>query len=45
MQLTEEETLIHQMHAEGKPASVVARVVGLTRRTGYKALGRQEQAG
>ena len=45
MQLTEEETSTHQLHAEGKPAAAVARVVGVTRRTGYKALARQEQAG
>jgi DNA invertase Pin-like site-specific DNA recombinase len=46
VRLTEEkEALIQQLHAEGKPFAAIARMVHLTRRTAYKALTRQEQAG
>src|SRR5262245_4423822 len=46
VRLTEEkEALILQLHAEGKPVAAIARMVHLTRRTVYKALARQEQAG
>jgi DNA invertase Pin-like site-specific DNA recombinase len=39
VRLTEEkETLIRRLHAEGKPVAAIARLVGLTRRTVYKAL-------
>jgi hypothetical protein len=30
---------IGQIHAEGKPAAAIARMVGLTRKTVYKAIG------
>ncbi len=44
VKLTEEkEALIRQLHGEGKPVAAIARMVGLTRRTVYKALERQEQ--
>jgi hypothetical protein len=40
IKLTEEkEMLIHQLHAEGKPVAAIARMVGLTRKTMYRALG------
>jgi len=35
----------HQEGREGKPGAAIARMVHLTRRTVYKALARQEQAG
>jgi DNA invertase Pin-like site-specific DNA recombinase len=35
----EKEMLIHQLHAEGKPVAAIARMVGLTRKTVYKAIG------
>ena len=42
IRLTEEkEKLIRQLHAEGKPKAVIARLVGLTRKTVYAALKRQ----
>lgn len=44
MKLTEEkEALIRQPHGEGKPVAALARMVGLTRKTVYTALERQEQ--
>jgi DNA invertase Pin-like site-specific DNA recombinase len=45
IKLTEEkEALIGQLHAEGKPVAAIARMVGLTRKTVYKALRGQEAA-
>ena len=42
IRLTEEkETLIRQLHSEGKPVAAIARLVGLTRKTVYAALKRQ----
>lgn len=42
IKLTEEkERLIHQLHGEGKPVASIARLVGLTRKTVYRALDRQ----
>jgi hypothetical protein len=42
IRLTEEkETLIRQLHAEGKPKAVIARLVGLTPKTVDVALKRQ----
>ena len=42
IKLTEEkEKLIRQLHAEGKPKAVIARLVGLTRKTVYAALRRK----
>ncbi len=39
IKLTEEkETLIRQLHAEGKPVAAIARMVGLTRKTVYKVI-------
>jgi DNA invertase Pin-like site-specific DNA recombinase len=39
VRLTEEkETLIHQLYSEGKPVAAIARLVGLTRKTVYRAL-------
>jgi IS30 family transposase len=40
----EKEMLIHQLHAEGKPVAAIARMVGLTRKTVYKAIRGQEEA-
>ena len=41
VRLTEEkEALVRQLHAESKPVAAIARMVGLTRRTVYKALKR-----
>jgi hypothetical protein len=34
--------LIHQLHAEGKPGAAIARLVGLTRKTVYKAIAGTE---
>jgi DNA-binding phage protein len=34
----EKEALTRQLHAEGKPISVIARLVGLSRKRDYKAL-------
>jgi DNA invertase Pin-like site-specific DNA recombinase len=46
VRLTEEkETLIHQLHSEGKPVAVIARLVGLTRKTVYRALARRVAPG
>jgi hypothetical protein len=36
--------LIGQLHAEGKPVAAIARMVGLTRKTVYRAIRGQEQA-
>ena len=36
--------LIGQLHAEGKPVAAIARMVGLTRKTVYKAIRGQEEA-
>jgi DNA invertase Pin-like site-specific DNA recombinase len=45
IKLTEEkEALIGQLHAEGKPVAAIARMVGLTRKTVYKAIGQQQAA-
>jgi DNA invertase Pin-like site-specific DNA recombinase len=45
IKLTEEkEALIQQLHAEGKPVAAIARMVGLTRKTVYKAIGGREEA-
>jgi DNA invertase Pin-like site-specific DNA recombinase len=45
IKLTEEkETLIRQLHAEGKPVAAIARMVGLTRKTVYKAIQPHEDA-
>jgi len=45
IKLTEEkEALIGQLHAEGKPVAAIARMVGLTRKTVYKAIRGQEAA-
>ena len=39
IKLTEEkEMLIGQLHAEGKPVAAIARMVGLTRKTVYRAI-------
>ncbi len=35
----EKETAIRQLHSEGKPIAEIARVVGLSRPTVYKAIG------
>jgi DNA invertase Pin-like site-specific DNA recombinase len=44
IKLTEEkEALIRQLHAEGKPVAAIARMVGLTRKTVYKAIGAQNK--
>lgn len=37
----EKENLIQQLHSEGKPVAAIARMVGLTRKTIYRALGRE----
>ncbi len=43
IKLTEEkEMLIQQLHAEGKPVAAIARMVGLTRKTVYRAIKRDE---
>ena len=34
----EKEALIRQLHTEAKPVSAIARMVGLTRKTVYRAL-------
>jgi len=38
----EKEALIHQLHVEGKPVAAIARMVGLTRKTLYRAIKRDE---
>lgn len=38
----EKEALIGQLHAEGKPVAAIARMVGLTRKTVYRAIKRGE---
>ncbi|MBM4128098.1 MAG: helix-turn-helix domain-containing protein [Nitrospira sp.] len=39
IKLTEEkEALVRQLHAEGKPVAAIARMVGLTRKTVYRAI-------
>jgi DNA invertase Pin-like site-specific DNA recombinase len=35
---TEKEALIRQLHGEGKPVAAIARMVGLTRKTVYRAI-------
>ena len=40
----EKEKLIRQLHAEGKAVAAIARMVGLTRKTVYKALARRGSA-
>jgi DNA invertase Pin-like site-specific DNA recombinase len=40
----EKEMLIQQLHAEGKPVAAIARMVGLTRKTVYKAIGQSTAA-
>ena len=43
VRLTEEkESLIQQLHGEGKSVAAIARMVGLTRKTVYKALQRHD---
>jgi DNA invertase Pin-like site-specific DNA recombinase len=43
IKLTEEkEALIGQLHAEGKPVAAIARMVGLTRKTVYRAIQRDK---
>ncbi len=45
IRLTEEkERLIHQLHQEGKPIAAIARMVGLSRKSVYKALNRKDEA-
>jgi DNA invertase Pin-like site-specific DNA recombinase len=45
IKLTEEkERLIRQLHAEGKAVAAIARMVGLTRKTVYKALQNDQPA-
>jgi DNA invertase Pin-like site-specific DNA recombinase len=45
IKLTEEkETLIRQLHAQSKPVAAIVRMVGLTRKTVYKAIGGHEEA-
>jgi hypothetical protein len=42
IRLTEEkEALARQLHAEGKPVAAIARLVGLSRKSEYKAIGRR----
>jgi DNA invertase Pin-like site-specific DNA recombinase len=41
----EKEKLIRQLHTEGQPVAAIARLVGLTRKTVYKAIRQQEVAG
>jgi DNA invertase Pin-like site-specific DNA recombinase len=41
----EKEKLIRQLHAENKPVAAIARLVGLTRKTVYKAIRQQEVVG
>jgi DNA invertase Pin-like site-specific DNA recombinase len=38
----EKEVLIHQLYAEGKPIAVIARLVGLARKTVYRALSQHQ---
>jgi len=38
----EKQILIHQLHAAGKPVAAIARMVGLTRKTVYRAIKRDE---
>jgi DNA-directed RNA polymerase specialized sigma24 family protein len=41
VRLTKEmETLIHQLHGEGKPIAAIARLVGLSSKTVCRALAR-----
>ena len=39
------EQAIHDLHAQGKPIAVIARIVGLSRKTIYKALSVKEASG
>jgi DNA invertase Pin-like site-specific DNA recombinase len=41
----EKERLIRQLHAESKPVAAIARLVGLTRKTVYKAIRQEEVVG
>jgi DNA invertase Pin-like site-specific DNA recombinase len=41
----EKEKLIRQLHTEGQPVAAIARLVGLTRKTVYKAIRQQEVVG
>jgi DNA invertase Pin-like site-specific DNA recombinase len=44
VKLTEEkEAVIRQLHGQGKAVASIARTVGLTRKTVYRALGRAEE--
>lgn len=46
VRLTEEkENLIRQLHAEGKQVASISRLVGLTRKTVYKAVRRAKSSG
>jgi DNA invertase Pin-like site-specific DNA recombinase len=46
VRLTEEkETLIRRLHGEGKPVAAIARLVGLTRKTCYRALSLRAEVG
>jgi hypothetical protein len=38
----EKEALVHQLDAEGKAIAAIARLVGLTRKTVYKAIGQRQ---
>ncbi len=40
----EKEALIQQLHAEGKLIAAIARLVGLSHKSAYKALGQKEEA-
>jgi len=40
----EKEALIRRLHAEGEPVAAIARVVGLSRKSVYKALEQPEKA-
>jgi DNA invertase Pin-like site-specific DNA recombinase len=40
----EKEALIQRLHAEGKPIAAIARMVGLSRKSVYKALQQKKEA-
>lgn len=42
--ISSEEKLIHQLHQEGKPIATIARMVGLSRKSVYKAFNRKDDA-
>lgn len=45
IRLTEEkEQIIHELYAQGKPIAVIARTVGLSRKSVYKACERKDEA-